>query len=206
MYLLCSVFSKGVFPEVRYFITAPKDCANRLQVYVPTVFENYIADIEVDGQHVELALWDTTGQEYYERLRALSYPKSHVILIGFSIDSPNSLHNVFSKVSRPCLLAVRGADRVVFAHQWISEIRHFCPGVPILLVGTKKDLRDDPEVIERLRKTKQKPASPAEVSTSCASGLSNGKETPLTHLTLKPAHTLHLGNCSLPEDWCFYVR
>lgn len=80
------------------------------QVYVPTVFENYVADVEVDGKHVELALWDTAGQEDYDRLRPLSYPDSHVILICFAVDSPDSLDNVqekvfifFLKTSRTCL-------------------------------------------------------------------------------------------------------
>ena len=84
-------------------ITNNRTCdtnGNALQVYVPTVFENYVADVEVDGKHVELALWDTAGQEDYDRLRPLSYPDSHVILICFAIDSPDSLDNVQEKVSR----------------------------------------------------------------------------------------------------------
>ena len=51
------------------------------QEYVPTVFENYVKDVFVDGRHVELALWDTAGQEEYDRIRPLSYPDSHVILV-----------------------------------------------------------------------------------------------------------------------------
>lgn len=70
----------------------------KAQVYIPTVFENYVADVEVDGKHVELALWDTAGQEDYDRLRPLSYPDSHVILICFAVDSPDSLDNVQEKV------------------------------------------------------------------------------------------------------------
>ncbi len=54
----------------------------------------------MDGKHVELALWDTAGQEDYDRLRPLSYPDSHVILICFAVDSPDSLDNVQEKVSR----------------------------------------------------------------------------------------------------------
>jgi small GTP-binding protein len=69
-----------------------------------------VADVEVDGKHVELALWDTAGQEDYDRLRPLSYPDSHVILICFAIDSPDSLDNVQEKVGvlrstpEPCRL------------------------------------------------------------------------------------------------------
>ncbi|KXS14737.1 GTP-binding protein rho5 [Gonapodya prolifera JEL478] len=114
-------FSQGKFPEV----------------YVPTVFENYVADVHVDGKHVELALWDTAGQEDYDRLRPLSYPDSHVILICYAVDSPDSLDNVKEK--------------------WISEVLHFCAGLPFLLIGLKRDLRNDPRVIDELRKTHQRP-------------------------------------------------
>ncbi len=76
-------------------------CFLHRQVYVPTMFENYVTDVEVDGKHVELALWDTAGQEDYDRLRPLSYPDSHVILICFAIDSPDSLDNVQEKVRLP---------------------------------------------------------------------------------------------------------
>jgi len=120
---LLIVFSKGTFPEV----------------YVPTVFENYVADVEVDGKHVELALWDTAGQEDYDRLRPLSYPDSHVILICFAVDSPDSLDNVQEK--------------------WISEVLHFCQNLPIILVGCKKDLRHDEKIKDELAKTSQRPVT-----------------------------------------------
>ncbi|KAJ1138606.1 hypothetical protein NDU88_004987 [Pleurodeles waltl] len=123
---LLIVFSKDQFPEV----------------YVPTVFENYIADIEVDGKQVELALWDTAGQEDYDRLRPLSYPDTDVILMCFSIDSPDSLENIPEK--------------------WTPEVKHFCPNVPIILVGNKKDLRNDEHTRKELIKMKQEPVKPDE--------------------------------------------
>jgi len=47
--------------------------------------------------------------------------------------------------------------------QWISEVLHFCQGLPIILVGCKKDLRYDPKTIEELHKTSQKPVTPEQV-------------------------------------------
>jgi len=123
---LLIVFSKDQFPEV----------------YVPTVFENYVADIEVDNKTVELALWDTAGQEDYDRLRPLSYPDTDVILMCFSIDSPDSLENIPEK--------------------WTPEVRHFCPNVPIILVGNKKDLRNDENTKRELAKMKQEPVKTEE--------------------------------------------
>jgi len=43
---------------------------------------------------------------------------------------------------------------------------HFCAGLPIILVGCKKDLRRDPKTIENLRKTSQRPVTPEEVRAS----------------------------------------
>jgi Ras family protein A len=70
-------------------------------VYLPTVFENYLAYLEIDGVGIQLALWDTAGQEDYDRLRPLSDPDTNVILICFSIDDPDSLNSVREKV---CLI------------------------------------------------------------------------------------------------------
>jgi Ras family protein A len=52
----------------------------------------------VDGKHVELTLSDTGGVEDLDKLRTLSYPGSHVILICFALDSPDSLDNVEERV------------------------------------------------------------------------------------------------------------
>src|SRR5882762_6665261 len=71
------------------------------KAYIPTVFENYVTNRQFDGKIVEIALWDTAGQEEYDRLRPLSYPESHVILIVFSVDFPVSLANVQDKVRAP---------------------------------------------------------------------------------------------------------
>lgn len=54
--------------------------------------------------------------------------------------------------------------RSLTAAQWISEVLHFCQGLPIILVGCKKDLRFDQKTIEELHKTSQKPVTPEQVS------------------------------------------
>mmetsp|Transcript_15795 Transcript_15795/g.14294 ORF Transcript_15795/g.14294 Transcript_15795/m.14294 type:complete len:184 (+) Transcript_15795:85-636(+) len=89
--------------------------------YVPTIFETYTATVMVDNKPVSLGLWDTAGQEDYDRLRLLSYPQTDVFLICFSIDSPISYENVRSK--------------------WHPEISKHASGVPYILVGTKLDVR-----------------------------------------------------------------
>ena len=131
----------------------------REQILNPTVFENYVADVEVDGKHVELSLWDTAGGEDYDRLRPLSYPDSHVILICFSIALPDSLDNVHEKVRSKLLVLMF----ILPLPQWISEVNHFCQGLPIILVGLQKDLGRHPKVIDELRRHRQHPVTFEEV-------------------------------------------
>ncbi|KAH3674579.1 hypothetical protein WICPIJ_009537 [Wickerhamomyces pijperi] len=101
---LLYVFSLGEFPTE----------------YHPTVFENYVTDCRVDGKAVQLALWDTAGQEEYERLRPLSYSRANVILIAFAVDDVGSWENVDWK--------------------WGREVQRYCFGVAVILVGLKSDL------------------------------------------------------------------
>eukprot|EP00121_Abeoforma_whisleri_P012862 Awhi_evm1s11872 len=64
--------------------------------YVSTMFVNYSCNQTVDdkgNQVVNLSLWDTAGQEYYDRLRSLSYPQINVFLMSFSIINPSSFND-----------------------------------------------------------------------------------------------------------------
>ncbi|KAK0252279.1 hypothetical protein LTS09_012623 [Friedmanniomyces endolithicus] len=105
--------------------------------YVPTVFDNYAVTVMIGDEPYTLGLFDTAGQEDYDRLRPLSYPQTDVFLVCFSVTSPASFENVREK--------------------WFPEVHHHCPGVPCLIVGTQTDLRDDPQVRDKLAKQKMQP-------------------------------------------------
>ncbi|CAJ0568340.1 unnamed protein product, partial [Mesorhabditis spiculigera] len=107
--------------------------------YIPTVFDNYSANVMVDSRPINLGLWDTAGQEDYDRLRPLSYPQTDVFLVCFSLVNPASFENVRAK--------------------WYPEVVHHCPNTPIILVGTKADLREDRDTVERLRERRLQPIS-----------------------------------------------
>ena len=95
--------------------------------YIPTVFDNYQYSVQVKlegyGLNVNIALWDTAGQEDYDRLRPLSYPDTDVFVLVFSVESPASFENVMVK--------------------WYPETKDHVPKAPRILVGTKVDLASD---------------------------------------------------------------
>ncbi|KAJ6619601.1 ras-related protein Rac1-like protein [Mycena sp. CBHHK59/15] len=91
--------------------------------YIPTVFDSYTENIEVDGTTIVLGLWDTVGVEEHDRLRPLCYLYTNVFVICFSLTDRTSFDNV--------------------RNRWYAEISHHAPGTPIVLVGLKLDLREE---------------------------------------------------------------
>ncbi|XP_066871989.1 rho-related GTP-binding protein RhoF isoform X1 [Kogia breviceps] len=118
---LLMVYSQGSFPEH----------------YAPSVFEKYTASVTVGSKEVTLNLYDTAGQEDYDRLRPLSYQNTQLVLICYDVMNPISYDNVLIK--------------------WFPEVTHFCRGIPMVLIGCKTDLRKDKEQLRKLRAAQLEP-------------------------------------------------
>ncbi|KAL7846766.1 hypothetical protein SRHO_G00217460 [Serrasalmus rhombeus] len=118
---LLMVYAKGDFPET----------------YAPSVFEKYVTTVTHGGKEIQLNLYDTAGQDDYDRLRPLSYQNADLILICYDVTNPTSYENVLIK--------------------WYPEVHHFCRDAPIILIGCKTDLRKDKEKTRKLKAMEQAP-------------------------------------------------
>ncbi|CAL8280933.1 rho-related GTP-binding protein RhoF isoform X1 [Gadus morhua] len=118
---LLMVYAKGDFPEK----------------YAPSVFEKYVTTITHGGKNIRLNLYDTAGQDDYDRLRPLSYQEAHLIMVCYDVTNPTSFENVLIK--------------------WHPELKHFCKDIPVILIGCKTDLRKDKERIRKLKAVDQTP-------------------------------------------------
>jgi len=104
------------------------------------MFDNFSAIEEVDGELVNVILWDTAGQEDYETIRTTTcFPNTHIFIVCFSVVHPDSFHNVKQK--------------------WLEELRKAAPDTPFILVGTKTDLRNDEETVKKLLEKGKEPIS-----------------------------------------------
>ncbi|XP_069509129.1 ras-related C3 botulinum toxin substrate 1-like [Ambystoma mexicanum] len=135
MSIKCVVVGDGAVGKTCLLISYTSNAFPR--EYIPTVFENYSANMMVDGKTVNLGLWDTAGQEEYDRLRPLSYTQTDVFLICYSVVSPASYENVRTK--------------------WYPEVHHHCSNTPIVLIGTQMNLRENKETIEQLKENRLSP-------------------------------------------------
>merc|ERR1719289_193536 len=108
--------------------------------YVPTIFDNsskvvtYKPHDHHPGTKVELDLWDTAGQEEFDRIRYLSYRDTHVFFFCYSCVDPDSFQNISSK--------------------WLPEVNyHMRNANPTkMLVGLKCDLLEDKKTLDELEK------------------------------------------------------
>lgn len=128
---LLMVYCQGSFPEH----------------YAPSVFEKYTASVTVGNKEVTLNLYDTAGQEDYDRLRPLSYQNTHLVLICYDVMNPTSYDNVLIK--------------------WFPEVTHFCRGIPTVLIGCKTDLRKDKEQLRKLRAAQLEPITYTQGLNAC---------------------------------------
>ncbi|CAL9699103.1 unnamed protein product [Knipowitschia caucasica] len=99
--------------------------------YHPDFYSTYTVEVKTCDQAVQFNVCDTAGSGDYEQFRLLIYPETNVVVICFSISDPLSYCSV--------------------TQTWIPDVDMNCPKAPVLLVGTKSDLRDDKDVLQQLK-------------------------------------------------------
>jgi len=116
--------------------------------YMPTAYDKYSVVVNINNQPVRLQICDTAGQDDFDALRPLCYPHTDVFLLCFSVVYPTSFYNI--------------------AEKWTYEIKHHCPKVPVVLVGTQSDLRTDIDVLVDLAEYREQPVSVLEAKALAA--------------------------------------
>ncbi|XP_049517029.1 ras-like GTP-binding protein rhoA [Dermacentor silvarum] len=132
---------------MRFSIDSPDSLENNLESGMPEVLRfcpsmpTILAGSNKDLPNyphtlLQLAKAKQEGRQVdNDRLRPVSYSETAVILMRFSIDSPDSLENN-PESGRP-------------------EALRFCPSMPTILAGSKKDLLNHPHTLLQLAKSKQ---------------------------------------------------
>lgn len=100
--------------------------------YIPTVVENYVTNISINGKEVSLKIVDTAGQEDFSNFRTQAYPGTNCFILLHDLSTPKSFDNAMDL--------------------WLNEINEHDLDIPVILCGNKKDLRDDYITVQELGK------------------------------------------------------
>ncbi|EFA10741.1 cell division control protein 42 homolog [Tribolium castaneum] len=109
--------------------------------YVPTAYDNYNVEVQVDGKPIRLELCDTAGEDDFNPLRNLCYPGTDVFMLCFSVVKPTSFLSACTR--------------------WADELARYHDAA-VVLVGTQSDLQNNTEIIQGLRLRRQRPVRPSE--------------------------------------------
>jgi len=91
-------------------------------------------------EDLEVKLVDTSETGDYDRVRLAKYQTADAVAVCFSVTNPASLQHVTTK--------------------WLPEIKASAPQkLPLLLVGTKNDLRKKEETLENIKYVGQQSVS-----------------------------------------------
>ena len=98
--------------------------------YIQGIIDNYSVTVMVDGEPYTVGIFDTAGQEDYDRLRPLSYPGTDIIIITFILEQESTFENVITK--------------------WLPEAKKFVPEAALFLVGLHAAEGDVPKNVSYL--------------------------------------------------------
>ncbi|XP_063705453.1 uncharacterized protein LOC134834648 [Culicoides brevitarsis] len=105
--------------------------------YIPTAFDKYNVEVQVDGKPLNVTVCDTAGQDVLDPLRQLCYPSTDVFLLCFSVVKPETFQSIERK--------------------WVPELKKY--NGSLLLIGTHSDLRSDAKTMQQLQVSGEKPIS-----------------------------------------------
>ena len=100
--------------------------------YIPTIGVQWtIKEIERDGNHIKLLLWDLAGQAHFKSVRRGFYEGSNAAIIVFDVTDLESLNHV---------------------GDWLQELQNNCGEIPCFLLGNKIDLAEARKVTQDMVK------------------------------------------------------
>lgn len=89
-------------------------------------------------------MWDTAGQEEFDRLRSLSYDDSQAVMLcfGVCIHHPIPLSPTTADAASPLQVDSPISLENIEA-KWLAEVREHCPRAKLVLAALKCDLREE---------------------------------------------------------------